>query len=315
MIEMFNRMINNVDVASKRDPIREMQRVNEVMFGLEIGSLRMTSYNFPIVVGERPFDPHDSYADIASFGSLMAMSEREYETWHCAMKPTAMSTNVYDNAITISKFEDHYEWKESSAERYIQWGMLCKNMVTPTMRIGNLGSAAHRPGPITAPNEFYTALRSNLRGYLHHLQSETFRLIQPRLTAATVNRLATSIVDYWASSENLELWVEKALLEFADTNEGEAPVMRVCVKWRLPKNVAIDVMHDLRHDIVNEPRDPESVELHLKNDVTKLAFCRIPAAELPNYSKQRRVKWQPRIADVPFRRSEFDSWRESIFWD
>jgi len=309
MIEMFNRMIN--DSPNNRDPIRVMQSVNEAMFGFEVGSLRATSHNFPLVVGERPFEPDGSIVDIASIGGVPIMSQHNYETWHCAMEPTMLDPNVYHRVITINKFEDDYWWMESSAERYIQWSMICKNMSTHTLRPNNLQSAP--VGTLAAPAGVYVTLRRNLKNYLRRLQSETFRQTQPQLAEATVSQLATTFADHWASSENLELRVEKALIELNDGVVSEGPVMRICVRWRLPKNVAIDMMHDLRHQEDGRPRNQISMQSHMSIYVAKLTNCRIPAAELPNYSNEHRRKWRTRITDAPFSRYWFDSWDESVF--
>lgn len=310
MIEMFNRMVN--DAPNNHDPIQVMQSVNEVMFGFEVGSLRVTSQNFPLVVGERPFEPDGRIVDIASIGGDPVVPDPDYDTWYSAMEPTMLDPNVYDLIITIDKLEDYYGWKESSAERYIQWSMICKNMSTHTLRMTNLESAP--VGTLVAPSGVYVTLRGHLKNYLRRLQSKTFRLTQPQLAEETVSQLATTIMDHWGSSENLEIRVEKALLKLQDDGiVSEEPVMRICVKWRLPKNVAIDMMNALRQHVDGTPRNPESMQSHLRVNVAKLADCRIPAAEFPNYSHENRRKWQPRITDVPFRRSEFDSWGESFF--
>ena len=319
MIEMFNRMINDSTNSSpnNRDPIQAMQSVNEAMFGFEVGSLRVTSYNFPVVVGERPFEPDTvtSTMDIASVGSNPFIPGPDYDAWYSAMEPTAIDPNVYGRIITINELEDYYGWKESSAERYIQWSMICKNMSTHTLRITNLESAP--VGALVAPTGVYVGLRTNLKSYLRLLQTKTFRLTQPQLAVETASQLATTIVDYWGSSENLEIRVEKALLQVHDLGRvvSEEPVMRICVRWRLPKNVAIDMMHDLRHHVDGRPRNPQWMETHVCANVAKLTSCRIPEAEFPNYSNEHRRRWKPRMTDVPFRRSEFDAWDESYFLD
>lgn len=316
MIEMFNRMINDSTNSSpnNRDPIQAMQSVNEAMFGFEVGSLRVTSHNFPLVVGERPFQPDGRIVDIASIGGDPVVPESDYDAWYSAMEPTMIDPNVYGRIITINELEDYYGWKESSAERYIQWSMICKNMSTHALRMTNLESAP--VGALVAPTGVYVTLRGHLKNYLRRLQSATFRLTQPQLAAETVSQLATTIVDHWGSSENLEIRVEKALLKLQDDGVvGEKPVMRICVRWRLPKNVAIDMMHDLRHHVDGRPRNPQWMETHVCANVAKLTSCRIPEAEFPNYSNEHRRRWKPRITDVPFRRSEFDAWSESYFLD
>ena len=313
MIEVFNQTINKQLRSNNRDPIKVMQSVNEAMFGFEMGSLRVTSHNFPLVVGERPFEPADGIVDIASLGDVPVLSRREYETWHCAMEPTMLDPNVYDRIITINGLEDYYGWKESSAERYIQWSMICKNMSTHTLRLTDLESAS--VGALVAPAGVYVTLRGHLKNYLHRLQSETFRLTQPQLTGETVFQLATTFVDHWANSLNLEIRVEKALLKLQDDMVvDEVPVMRICVRWRLPKNVAIDMMHALRHHVDGSPRGPLAMQSHLRENVAKLAYCAIPAAEFPNFSFEHRRTWRPRITDMPFSRYMFDTWRESIFY-
>lgn len=314
MIEMFNRMINDSTNSSpnNRDPIQAMQSVNEAMFGFEVGSLRVTSHNFPLVVGERPFEPDGSIVDIASIGDNPFIPVPDYDAWYSAIEPTAIDPNVYGRIITINELEDYYGWKESSAERYIQWSMICKNMSTHTLRMTNLESAP--VGALVAPTGVYVTLRGHLKNYLRRLQSKTLRLAQPQLAEETVSQLATTIMDHWGSSENLEIRVEKALLELQDDGVvSEEPVMRICVRWRLPKNVAIDMMNALRQHVDGTPRNPESMQSHLRVNVAKLADCRIPAAEFPNYSNETRRRWKPRITDVPFRRSEFDAWSESFF--
>jgi hypothetical protein len=308
MVEMFNRLVNEPSVSGS-DPRRAMESLNETIFGFRIGSLRVSEYNFPIVIGERPHEHSDTDVDFSSGLSIRTLSGSEYREWYCAMDPPTTNGDVFNRRITIDRLEDHHQWKESSTERYIQWSMLCKNVHIPNQGRHDIESMP--VGRVEADAHVYETLRRNLGVYLHGLQSQTSRLVHPELTPATVSALANTFVSHWASSEHLEIWVEKTAVRLQDAEPK--PAMRICVKWKLPKNVAIDMLHDLRYDEGEEQRTGTQAQAYIANDVAKLFFCRIPAAEFPNYSNRARKEWVPVPCGEPLDSLHWRAWRESVF--